>query len=1012
MKVLRKVLKITGISLLVLILLAILIPILFKKQITRLVKNEINRTLTAKVDFSDVKLSLLRHFPRVTIILKDPSVIGASEFTGDTLVYAKTIEASANLFSVLKGKNIKIYGAYLKSPRIHLLVTKDGKMNWDIAKKTGGNGDTTTSAFKMSLKNYSINDGYIEYKDDRANTYMEWNNVDHRGSGDITLDEFTLSTVTHSTATNYTQDEIPYLINTKTDIVTEIRINNKTRTYTFNTDEIILNDLKLSLQGFIQQINNTTFKLDLKFNSPSNKFKNILSLVPDIYKKDFKALQASGDAVFNGFVKGTLSPTVFPAYAINLEIRNGSFKYPDLPKPIKNIQFNLKATNPDGLPDNAVFDISKGHLEMDNEPFDFKLILKKPQTAQYIDVAAKGKIDLSQLSKYIKLSKDTKLSGLVWADAFAKGNMSALQQLQGNFTAGGFFDIRNLYYQSKDFPQPIKNGNIKATIENSGGIADKTVINASSGHIEIGDDPLDFTLQLRNPMSTVDFSGSAKGKFTIDHLQQFTKLEPGTSVSGLLTTDMAFAGNKAAINQKQYDKITLNGTAGIMDLKYKSTIYPSGIAVTNTQLIFNQNSVKLSELNGNYLNTNFAATGVLNNLVGFLMNQNDLSGNLDVKSDRINLNDWIGTPATTVADIVETVSSAVVDPFLVPARIDFTINASASRVSYDRVDYDNVNGALIMNEEKITFKNIKAEALDGKVIINGSYSTLLNKKEPDIGFSYDIKDMDIQKVFNAFNTSQFLMPIGKFLSGKLSSQLSLVGNLKGDMMPKLMSLTGKGNLLLLQGVLKKFAPLEKLATILDIDHLKSIALKEIKNYIEFAKGKVLVKPFTLKIEEIEMLISGFHGFDGSIDYAIKMKLPRKVMGAKGNQLINDLNKKVSNTGLPFKLGETVNLDIKMSGTISNPLIGINLKGMVDDVVKDMEQQAKDFVQNKIDSTKQKVKDSLEEVKKLLEEKLKDKIKDQLFGKDSTVADSTKKKPVTILKNTIKDILHRKKKDSS
>ncbi|HMU47389.1 MAG TPA: AsmA family protein, partial [Chitinophagaceae bacterium] len=133
MKVLRKALKITGIVLLSLIVLAFLIPVLFKKQITNLVKKEINNSLTAKVDFADVNLSLLRHFPKLTIVLKDFSIVGTGEFEKDTLISAKSIDASANIFSVIKGKDIKIYGAYLKSPRIHALVNKDGKTNWDIA---------------------------------------------------------------------------------------------------------------------------------------------------------------------------------------------------------------------------------------------------------------------------------------------------------------------------------------------------------------------------------------------------------------------------------------------------------------------------------------------------------------------------------------------------------------------------------------------------------------------------------------------------------------------------------------------------------------------------------------------------------------------------------------------------------------------------------------------------------------------------------------------------------------
>ena len=155
-KILRKTLKITGIILLVLIAAAFLIPILFKKQITTLVKKEINKTLTAKVDFKDVSLSLFRHFPKISISLEDLSIVGANEFAKDTLISTQSLDASVNLISAIKGKDIKVYGVYLESPRIHALINKDGKANWDIAKAdndTTASADSTPSEFKMNLKN-------------------------------------------------------------------------------------------------------------------------------------------------------------------------------------------------------------------------------------------------------------------------------------------------------------------------------------------------------------------------------------------------------------------------------------------------------------------------------------------------------------------------------------------------------------------------------------------------------------------------------------------------------------------------------------------------------------------------------------------------------------------------------------------------------------------------------------------------------------------------------------------
>src|SRR4030095_2254998 len=190
----KKIVKITGISLISLIALAFVIPILFKKQITNLVKNQINKSLNAKVDFKKVSLSLFRHFPKISISINDLSVVGKDDFAADTLIAVKTLDASANLISVIKGKDIKVYGVFLESPRIHALVNKNGKANWDIAKEESATTtDDSGSAFKMNLKKYKIRNGYLQYGDETAGINTEIMGFDHEGKGDFTQDVFTLS---------------------------------------------------------------------------------------------------------------------------------------------------------------------------------------------------------------------------------------------------------------------------------------------------------------------------------------------------------------------------------------------------------------------------------------------------------------------------------------------------------------------------------------------------------------------------------------------------------------------------------------------------------------------------------------------------------------------------------------------------------------------------------------------------------------------------------------------------
>ena len=60
----KKVLKIVGISFLIIVLLLVASPFVFQNKIKGMVKTFINQNVNAKVDFSDVSLSFISSFPK------------------------------------------------------------------------------------------------------------------------------------------------------------------------------------------------------------------------------------------------------------------------------------------------------------------------------------------------------------------------------------------------------------------------------------------------------------------------------------------------------------------------------------------------------------------------------------------------------------------------------------------------------------------------------------------------------------------------------------------------------------------------------------------------------------------------------------------------------------------------------------------------------------------------------------------------------------------------------------
>ncbi len=855
-KIVKRILYTIGIILILFIGAAILIPILFKDKILTLVKKEMNEKLNAVTDFKDVDISLLRNFPRLSVSIVGLSIVGKDEFKNDTLISAKSIDVALDLMKAING-TYDILNIGLKTPRIHAIVHDNGIANWNITKPEPETKPASASEpLSLKLRKYSIENGDIAYNDEVGKMRAEIENLNHRGSGDFTSDAFTLSTETTADAVTFVNGNIAYMNSVATKINLDLGIDNKAHKYTFNTDKIQLNGLKLSTKGFVQMPDTNNIVMDITFNTPSNDFKDILSLVPGIYKNNFKDIKTTGKLALNGFVKGTMNKTHMPAFKVDLTILDGSFQYPDLPQKVSNIQVGLKVDNPDGVTDHTIVNLEKCHLELGTQPFDFRMLLKTPVSNQWIDASAKGKIDLTQMQKFVKLEASTKLAGVISADVTVKGSIAAAQK-------------------------------------------------------------------------------------------------------------------------KEFDKLDATGNISFDNLSYISKDYPDGINLYSLSLSFNPKNVTVSNMKGKYLGTNFGGDGSIDNLLGYYLKNEALDGSFNFLADNVDVNKFMGTSSTPAPAAEQ--KSASSGAFLVPSNLNISLNAKIGAVKYDNINLSNVAASLSIRDQVVDLQNVSGNALDGSVKISGSYSTKTDKKNPDIAFKYNLNAVDVQKTYNSFSTVQKLMPVGKYVSGKVTSNLSMTGKLDGTMSPVTNSLEGKGDLMMLGGLLSNFPVTDMLADKLKLQQFKSIKLSDMKLFFTFSNGSVNVEPYKTKIGDIEAEIAGSHGFDQTLKYGVNFVVPRSLMGNEANNMVNGLLSQATKNGVPVKLGEKVNLTVNITGTITNPKIETNLKNVVGDAVNTIKEEIKKEVEKKVDSVKHVIKDTVQAIKKEVVNVAKDEIKKQVFG---------------------------------
>lgn len=431
---------------------ALVAPYFLKDKIIAAIKNAANENLNATFDFKDLDISLIRSFPSVYLALNDVSIVGKDDFKGDTLAAVKVLSVKANLWKLISSGNTEIRYVGVGEPRIHLIALKNGKVNWDITKpEEPSAAKESSSSFHLSLKKYEITNGWISYRDDALGMSALINQLNHSGNGDFTQDNFLLSTLTTIDDLTYTYGGVSYLLHAKANLDAGLNINTKTSVYTFAENEFKINEFPVKFTGSVAMPADDIV-MDLKFSSPKTDFKYLMSLIPGVYKSNFKDVQSSGLLAFNGFVKGTYNDNTMPGYGVNLTVDKGNFKYPSLPAAVSNVNLKLAVNNSDGDPDHTIINLSQLHAELGAEPVDARLHVTTPVSNATFDGMLKASLNLANIKNYIPMD-DASLTGIFKSDVTMSGNMKAVEAKQfDKIKADGWMSLAGMTYQTKGNP--------------------------------------------------------------------------------------------------------------------------------------------------------------------------------------------------------------------------------------------------------------------------------------------------------------------------------------------------------------------------------------------------------------------------------------------------------------------------------------------------------------------------------------------------------------------------------
>lgn len=470
------------------------------------------------------------------------------------------------------------------------------------------------------------------------------------------------------------------------------------------------------------------------------------------------------------------------------------------------------------------------------------------------------------------------------------------------------------------------------------------------------------------------------GVLNLANITKAYPIELDNTLTGILKAKLNSAFDMNAIEANAYERIKNNGSASISDFIFSSEDIVNPIHISQANMTFNPGTVSLNNFKAKTGDSDINAKGTIKNLLGFLLSDNTLKGNFDVKSNLFKVSDFMTEDGTISEDNKIT---SDVESLKIPDFLDCTINANAKTVVYDNLNLKDVTGTLYIKDQQASIQNMTSSVFDGALSIAGDVST--KNETPTFNLSLGADGFNIAKSFKEIELLQNLAPIAKLLQGKLNTNLNLSGDLDKEFSPNLNTVSGNALAHLLttkinanQGEL--FNKLEGALNFIDFDKLN---LKDLKTKLAFADGKVSVKPFDIQYEDITITVSGGHGFDKTLDYNAVFNVPAKYLGSEINQLIGKID---SDAAKNIIIPVTANI----GGSYSNPTVKTDLTSGVSNLTKQLIEVQK---QKLLNQGKDKVTDMLGDI----------------IGGNKTKTDSIKKGQNSVVNDVLKDIMGNKPK---
>ncbi|KRD61224.1 membrane assembly protein AsmA [Flavobacterium sp. Root935] len=873
-----KVLKITGITIAVILFLLFIIPLLFPGKIASEVKKIANERLDTKLDFSKSRLSFFTHFPSLTVSLDDLSLTGSKPFSNDTLLKADQVAFGINLKRLIFDNEVKINKLYISDALINVMVNEKGQANYNIyvaPKDEKNDPNAPEEGTAIRLERIDLENCHVKYNDRSAKILVDAQGFNYVGKGNLSEDIFDLATDARIENLDFYYNRTAYLRKkeVRADLIT--RINTHALSFILQKNELNINKLPLKFTGLFSILRDG-YKINIKAASENTTVKDLLSVMPPEYLTWLEKTDISGrsDLVFTFKGDYNVAKKQKPNLAFNLKINEGSVNYQNAPVPLTDFQVDLNAILPSLDPEQLLINLRTLKFKVGEKDYFNAYLHSKGLSEMDINASVKGALDLAVVDAALGLTS-VDVKGILKTDIQARGTFSTSKKLFPK-TIGGI-SLRNGWLKTEYYPNPITNITFVANMLNKAGTYQDLIVAVAPASFVFEGNPV-YVNATVSDFNDLAYNAKIKGELNVGRIYQVFS-QKGLDLTGYAKADLSLKGKQSYATTGQYDKLDNKGTLILKNIKATSELFPKAFFIKQGNFRFQNEKMWFEKFNASYGKSDFDINGYLLNTINyFLESHGTLSGNFNLKSKLINVDEFMALEKGENKDRNIEVEYAKEDHpkmsgvVIIPKNLNVSLNASADKVEYNGLVFNKLNGKTGITKGGFYLENTTFNIIDCILGIDATY-----KDESPTAAHFDAhfraKDFDVQRAYKEIPMFHDMVTAAEKAYGIISVDYNIKGDLNGNMGPIYESLQGGGTLNLRDVKIKGLKLFDGISSKTGQNGLNNPDMQGIEVKSTINKNLIHIEPFTFTVAGFKPTIKGTTSFDGLLDLRMRLGLP-------------------------------------------------------------------------------------------------------------------------------------------